>query len=98
MNADMLQKRWARIRKDVSRQRTDFVNDELETMKREALRLRDELEDKFDDIVHHALQKIEQRQADRRHPIKRFVRRNRWLPVVAALGVGTAVVIATRWK
>jgi hypothetical protein len=48
--------------------------------------------------VHEARRQIDRRREARQKPIVRFLRHNRWLPVVAGLGVITAVVVATRNK
>jgi len=89
---------WRQIGDAVRTNRSKVIDDDWKTIRSEATRLLDNLQAKYEELVHEARRQIDQRREARQKPIVRFLRHNRWLPVVAGLGVITAVVVATRNK
>jgi hypothetical protein len=89
---------WRQIRDTVRANRSKAIDDDWKAIRSEATRLLDNLQAKYEELVHEAQRQIDRRREARQKPVVRFLRHNRWLPVVAGLGVITAVVVATRNK
>ncbi len=77
-------------------QPTQTLDDSWETIKVEANQLMTDLQETYDDIMQSLRQVVERRRYRHQRPVVRFVRRNPWLPIVAALGAVTVLVIAAK--
>ena len=98
MNAHTIHDKWNQLPEDVRRRWDKFTDEDWKAIRSEAIRLIDDLQEKSSHMVEEARQKIDRRYIHRQKPIERFIRHNPWLPVVAGLGLVTALVVVNKSK